>query len=100
MAHPADSKEHHPGPRLYITVALILAVLTLAEVGAFYLTLSSWMVVWVLLLLSIAKFLLVVFFFMHLRMDDNRFSLLFFVPLVIMISVIVALLALFQNLTR
>ena len=100
MAHATDPKEHHPGPRLYITIAIILGLLTLAEVGAFYLTLSSWMVVWILLLLSIAKFLLVVFFFMHLRMDDNRFSLLFFVPLVIMVSVIVALLALFQNLTR
>jgi cytochrome c oxidase subunit 4 len=100
MEHLAESHEHHPGPRLYITVAVILGVLTAVEVGAFYLELSSWIVVWVLLLLSITKFLMVVFFFMHLRMDDNRFSLLFFVPMVIMVSVVVALLALFQNLTR
>ncbi len=100
MAHLADSHDSHPGPRLYITVALILAALTGIEVGAFFLELSSWIVVWILILLTLTKFLMVVFFFMHLRMDDNRFSLLFFAPMVIMVSVVVALLALFQNLTR
>lgn len=100
MAHVADSHDSHPGPRLYITVALILAVLTGIEVGAFFLEMSSWIVVWILILLSLTKFLMVVFFFMHLRMDDNRFALLFFAPMIVMVSIAVALLAVFQNLTR
>jgi hypothetical protein len=44
--------------------------------------------------------MVVVFFFMHLRMDDNRFALLFFAPMVIMVALVIALLALFQNITR
>jgi len=95
-----DSHQEHPGPRLYIIIALILGVLTGIEVAAFFLELTSWVVVWILLLLSLTKFLMVVYFFMHLRMDDNRFALLFFIPMVIMISIVVALLALFQNITR
>jgi cytochrome c oxidase subunit 4 len=95
-----DSHQDHPGPRLYIIIALILGVLTGIEVAAFFLELTSWVVVWILLLLSLTKFLMVVYFFMHLRMDDNRFALLFFIPMVIMISIVVALLALFQNITR
>ena len=100
MAHIADSHENHPGPRLYIIVAALLGILTLIEVGAFFLEMSSWIVVWILLLLSLTKFLMVVFFFMHLRMDDNRFALLFFAPMVVMVSIAVALLAVFQNITR
>jgi cytochrome c oxidase subunit 4 len=53
-----------------------------------------------LLALSIAKFILVVGYFMHIKFDDNRFGLLFVVPMVIMVSIVVALLALFENLTR
>ena len=100
MAHIAESHDSHPGPRLYIIVAAILGTLTLIEVGAFFLEMSSWIVVWILLLLSLAKFLLVVFFFMHLRMDDNRFALLFFIPMAVMVALAVALLALFENITR
>jgi cytochrome c oxidase subunit IV len=100
MAHASDSHANHPGPRLYIIVAAILGALTLVEVAAFFLEMSSWIVVWILLLLSLTKFLMVVFFFMHLRMDDNRFALLFFAPMVVMVSIAVALLAVFQNITR
>ena len=100
MAHMAESHDKHPGARLYITIAAILGALTLVEVGAFFLEMSSWIVVWILLLLSLTKFLMVLFFFMHLRMDDNRFALLFFAPMIVMISIAVALLAIFQNITR
>ena len=100
MAHIAETHANHPGPRLYITIAVILALLTGIEVDAFFLELSSWIVVWILLLLTLTKFMVVVFFFMHLRMDDNRFALLFFAPMVIMVALVIALLALFQNITR
>jgi cytochrome c oxidase subunit 4 len=100
MAHVADSHDSHPGPRLYITIALALAILTGIEVGAFFLEMSSWIVVWILILLTLTKFLMVVFFFMHLRMDDNRFALLFFIPMSVMVFLAVALLAVFQNFTR
>jgi len=49
----------------------------------------------VLLVLSAAKFTLVVMFYMHLKDDDKFFSFLFGAPLVIAVGVMVALLFLF-----
>ena len=99
MAHE-EHVDHHPGPRTYIIIGAILAVLTALEVGAFYIDATSALVVWILLALSITKFVLVVGYFMHLKFDDVRFAYLFVFPFVIMVSIAVALLAVFSNLTR
>ncbi len=98
--HTQAHAEHHPGPRQYVIIAVILAVLTALEVGAFFLDLTSALVVSILLTLSFAKFVLVVGYFMHLRFDDKRFLAFFAFPLFAMVSIMVALLALFENLTR
>ena len=103
MAHPSvesSHAEHHPGSGVYVRIAIILAVLTALEVGIFYFDLPSALMVWILLGLALAKFLLVVGFFMHLKMDSRLFSLLFFFPLVVMVSIAVVLMALFHTLTR
>jgi cytochrome c oxidase subunit 4 len=101
MAHEAEiHHDNHPGPKVYIIIAVILAGLTGLEVGAFFLELSSAVVVAILLLLSFAKFALVVAYFMHLKFDDKRFTSLFVAPFIAMVSIVVALLALFENLTR
>ena len=100
MAHEAQAHDSHPGPRQYVVIGFILAVLTAAEVGAFFLDLTSAMVVSILLTLSFAKFVIVVAYFMHLKFDDPRFMGLFVIPFVIMISIVVALITLFGNLTR
>ena len=100
MAHEEHVEDHHPGPRTYVIIAAILAVLTALEVGAFFIEASSALVVSILLTLSFAKFVLVVAYFMHLKFDDPRFSYLFVFPFVVMISIVVALLAMFSNLTR
>ena len=98
--HAETTHDAHPGAGIYVRIAIILAVLTALEVGAFYLTITSWVVVWILILLGLGKFFLVVGYFMHLKMDDKRFSLMFFFPMVVMVSIAVALMAVFQNLTR
>jgi cytochrome c oxidase subunit 4 len=103
VAHPSVESthaEHHPGAGIYVRVAIILAILTALEVGAFYFDITSWLMVWILLLLGLGKFFLVVGFFMHLKMDSRLFALLFFFPLVVMVSIAVVLMALFQTLTR
>jgi cytochrome c oxidase subunit 4 len=92
--------EKHPGPGLYIKVAGILTVITLIEVLVFYLTLSPALMASMLLALSATKFAGVLAFFMHLKFDDRRYTLLFIAPFFLMIGILVALLALFQNLTR
>lgn len=103
--HPSPIHERrHPGPRTYITVGIILAVLTALEVGIFLgedaLGWTSWLMAMILLVLSLAKFLFVVGYFMHLRSDDSRFSALFFFPFLIMVAIAIVLLAVFTNLTR
>lgn len=101
MAHEVETHHgSHPGSGVYIKIAIILAVLTAAEVAVFYLDITSWLMTMILLALALAKFVLVVGYFMHLKMDDRRFSLLFFFPLIVMVSLAVALMALFHNLTR
>jgi cytochrome c oxidase subunit 4 len=102
MAHEAEiHHENHPGPKVYIVIGAILVVLTAFEVGAFLIEgIEKALMVTVLLTLSFAKFIIVVGYFMHIKFDDNRFGLLFFVPIVIMISIAIALLALFSNVVR
>ena len=100
MAHEQHAEEHHPGPRVYIIIGLILGILTLVEVGAFYINATPALVVAILLTLSFAKFAIVVGYFMHLKFDDIRFLYMFVFPFVVMVSIMIALLALFENLTR
>ena len=102
MAHEAElHHDNHPGPKQYVIIAAILAILTAIEVGIFLIEgVNPAVMVFMLLTLSFAKFLLVVGYFMHIKFDDTRFGLLFFVPFAIMISITVAVLAVFGNLTR
>ena len=90
----------HPSPRTYVLIGIVLAIITAIEVAAFYLKITPWLLAMVMLLLSAGKFVLVVGFYMHLRFDDRRFLGLFAFPFFIAIFVILALLAIFQNLTR
>ena len=98
--HAHVEEHNHPGPRQYVIIGVVLAVITLIEFGVFYLELDPALMTWIILLLSSSKFLLVVGYFMHLKFDDTRFSALFFAPFFIMISIAVVLMALFYNLTR
>ena len=98
--HADAHEEQHPGPRQYVIIGIILVVITGVEVGLFYVQANAALIVWLLLGSSLAKFLIVVGFFMHLRFDDRRFALFFFAPMLIMVSLVVALLAMFLNLTR
>lgn len=78
----SDSGHHHPTPKQYVRIALILAVLTAAEVALFYLeqgvdSITQSITVPSLLLLSALKFYLVVAMFMHLRYEKRLLSRFF-----------------------
>jgi cytochrome c oxidase subunit 4 len=95
--------EHtHPGARTYIEIAAVLAVITLVEVGIFYLPdLHEAFRPFLLpafLILSTIKFVLVVGFYMHLKFDDPFFLRLFGFALVIAMTVVTAIIALFHGL--
>src|SRR5437867_13298415 len=85
-AHPAVASEAHlepgahahPGGREYVTIAVILAVVTGAEVAIYYIKEQIGQAfVPILLVLSAFKFAMVVLWFMHLRFDNRLFSILF-----------------------
>ena len=85
----------HPPVRTYLIVAAVLSVITAVEVSVFYLTIFARYLAPILIVLSTAKFSLVVMFFMHLRSDHRAFTGLFVGPLVIAVLITVALMALF-----
>ena len=85
----------HPPVRTYLLVAAVLAVITAVEVSLYYVTVLARFLAPLLIVLSAAKFSLVVMFFMHLRSDHRAFTGLFIGPLMIAIAITLALLALF-----
>ncbi len=85
----------HPTVATYLSVAVVLAVITVIEVGVFYVPVFKAILAPVLLTLSAVKFTLVVMFFMHLKSDHRLFAVVFTLPLMIAAAVIVALLFLF-----
>lgn len=86
----------HPTPLTYFKVAMTLSVITAIEVGIFYIEdLGAWIIP-ILVVLSAAKFAMVAMFYMHLRYDAKLFSGFFVGGLVLALSIVLAVLALFQ----
>jgi cytochrome c oxidase subunit 4 len=85
----------HPSNRTYILVAAILGVITAVEVGVFYLEALKPLLVPILLVLSAAKFTMVVGFFMHLKFDSRLYRVLFVGPLIVAIAVMMAMFLLY-----
>ncbi len=78
-----------------MAVAGILIIITVVEVGVFYVPAFQAVLAPVLLVLSAVKFSLVVMFYMHLKKDHKRFAILFTLPLLIAVAVVTGLLFLF-----
>jgi cytochrome c oxidase subunit 4 len=93
---PEDEEHHeHPSDWKYIQIAIILAVLTAAEVATYYVDLGAAEIP-VLLALMVVKFVLVVMWFMHLRFDSPMFTRTFVGGLVLAVAVYIAALATFE----
>ena len=86
----------HPTPLTYFKIAMTLSVITAIEVGIFYLEgLGHWIIP-ILVILSGAKFALVVMFYMHLKYDHRLFSWMFVGGLLLAVAVVFALMGLFR----
>ena len=72
----------HASVSTYVYVALVLTVITALEVGVIYIRFLTPIIVPLLLAMAVAKFILVVMFFMHLRYDGKALTFLFTGPLV------------------
>src|SRR5688572_17584893 len=101
QAHAPHAEEHyHPTWKTYRWVALILFLITVAEVWAYYIPafVASRAFVPALLIMSAAKFIIVVMFYMHLKYDHRLFRVLFTGPLLIAGLTLISLLFLLRAL--
>ncbi|MBI2755265.1 MAG: cytochrome C oxidase subunit IV family protein [Chloroflexi bacterium] len=94
-AHEAES--HHPSARFYLAVGGILAVITAVEVWIYTIESMRPILAPTLLVLSAAKFTMVVAFFMHLRFDNRMLTYMFAFGLMIAAGVITALILMFGS---
>lgn len=95
--HSVDHEHAHPGVMVYVQIAIILAIITSAEVAIYYIDAMEPYLVYTLLALSAVKFLIVVGYFMHLKFDNRLFAGFFFFGLTLGIGVVCAFLALFNH---
>jgi cytochrome c oxidase subunit IV len=80
---------------IYVQIAMLLAVITGVEIIGVYLPFAKWFIVSALVILSLVKFMFVIFYFMHLRWDKPFCTILFFIGLVLAGGTVAALLMLF-----
>lgn len=102
-SHAAAPVAHHHGDdhesskfQIYVQIAMLLAVITGIEIIIVYIPFARWIVITTLVVLSVVKFLYVIFYFMHLRWDKPFCTILFFIGLVLAGGTAWALLALFS----
>jgi cytochrome c oxidase subunit 4 len=93
---PRGRQVRHPSPKEYIRIAVILAVVTAAEVGIYYLELSRGLLIPLLFVFATIKFALVVLWFMHLRFDSRTYARLFMLGLAGAVTLYVVVLLTFR----
>jgi cytochrome c oxidase subunit 4 len=84
----------HASVGTYVKVAVILTIVTALEFGVIYVRRLAPVLVPLLLVMSAAKFALVVLFFMHLRYDPRTLGIVFVGSLTIAVAIVVSLLTL------
>ena len=92
----AHGHEEESKVQIYVNVAMLLAVITGVEIVGIYLPFAKWIIVTGLVVLSVVKFMYVIFYFMHLRWDKPFCTILFFIGLVLAFGTVWALLAIFS----
>lgn len=96
-APAAHAASHDDGKfHLFVQIAMILAVITGVEIVLIYLPLAKWLIVGSLVALSVVKFLMVIFWFMHLKFDKAFCTILFFIGMILAGGTVAALLAIFS----
>ncbi|HJR45453.1 MAG TPA: cytochrome C oxidase subunit IV family protein [Actinomycetota bacterium] len=83
-----DAELHdHPTPRKYVWIAVILAVVTAAEVAIYYIPSLESLLVPLLVVFATVKFIMVALYFMHLKFDSKLFRRLFVTGIVLAFAV-------------
>lgn len=89
------AEAHHPGPREYVKIGMVLAIITALEVAVYYVDALRDQLVVILLLAMTVKFLIVVRSFMHLKFDNPGYGRMFITGITLAIAVYTVVLATF-----
>ena len=89
--------EEHKKYFTFFNVAVALILITAVEIVIVYIPIHPFIVFSALAILSLAKFLAVIWWFMHLRWDRMLCTVLFMIGLLIATGTVTALLFLFET---
>lgn len=95
----ASDPSHHPGPRQYVLIAIVLVILTGVEVATSYLDghVNSSLLIVALGIMAAVKFFLVAAWYMHMKQDSATFRRLFLAGLILACTVYGVLLFVFSS---
>jgi cytochrome c oxidase subunit IV len=95
--HGGGDHGHHPTEKQYLIVALVLAVLTAIEVALYYVEgMNETALVAMLGILAVAKFVMVILYFMHLKFDSPVFRRFFYTGVILALAIYIVVLATFH----
>lgn len=98
MDIPVPAQHRHPSRfHTFMEIAMFLAIVTGIEIVIIFIPVSDFWQFTTLGVLSVVKFLAVIFYFMHLKWDRAFCTILFFIGLVLGGGTLVALIALFAE---
>ena len=87
----------HPSPKEYIRIAIVLALVTAAEVAVYYIEGVADFLVPLLFLFAVIKFSLVAMWFMHLRFDSRTYARFFVLGIAGAVTLYIAVLLMFRT---
>lgn len=101
--HDSAHDEHHdhPSDTQYWKVGALLAVITLLEVGTYFITDDpyshelKWLLIGSLLIMMTLKFVIIGAYFMHLKFDNKVFRNIFITGMVLAVAVYLVVLTAF-----
>ena len=86
----------HPSPKEYVRIAIILGIITAAEVAIYYMEAIEDLLIPLLFLFALIKFTLVVLWFMHLKFDSRTYARFFMMGLAGAITLFLVVLLTFR----
>jgi cytochrome c oxidase subunit 4 len=92
--------ERHPTPREYVRIAILLAVVTAAEVAIVYTDLAHSIVIPMLFFFAAVKFSMVVLWFMHLKFDSKTYARFFMTGIALALTLFMVVLISFRVFAR
>lgn len=92
----AHGAEGHGSVAMYVWIGVILAIVTFVEVAIYYIEAFGAIEVPLLILLSASKVVLVIMYFMHLKMDHRALTGLFMAGVVLTLFMVSSLVVLYH----